>query len=86
MRLPKPNKAVIAKKPHIVAALRSIVQDENVVEDPEALKPYECDGLSAYRQLPLAVVLPETTDQISEILRYCDAARKNVVPRGAGTS
>tara|TARA_B100001123_G_C15336296_1_gene1032974 strand:- start:3865 stop:5352 length:1488 start_codon:yes stop_codon:yes gene_type:complete len=86
MRLPEPNKSVIAKKPHIVAALRSVVQDENVIEDPEALKPYECDGLSAYRQLPLAVVLPETTDQVSAILKYCDAEGINVVPRGAGTS
>ncbi|MGC1849431.1 MAG: FAD-linked oxidase C-terminal domain-containing protein, partial [Pseudolabrys sp.] len=50
------------------------------------LRPYESDGLTAYRQLPMVVVLPETTDQVAEILRYCHGEGIKVVPRGAGTS
>src|SRR5262249_2249799 len=50
------------------------------------MRPYESDGLTAYRQLPMLVVLPETTEQVSEILRFCHAEGIKVVPRGAGTS
>ncbi len=50
------------------------------------MRAYETDGLTAYRQLPLVVVLPETTAQVSEILRYCHANGIRVVPRGSGTS
>ena len=48
--------------------------------------PYESDGLTAYRQPPMVVVLPETTEQVSRVLRYCHEQRIKVVPRGAGTS
>ena len=48
--------------------------------------PYESDGLTAYRQLPMVVVLPETTEQVAEVLRYCHDEGIKVVPRGAGTS
>ena len=47
---------------------------------------YECDGLTAYRQLPLVVVLPETKEQLSRVLRFCNENNVKVVPRGAGTS
>src|SRR5262249_50752250 len=50
------------------------------------MRPYETDGLTAYRALPMLVVLPETTEQVSRILRYCHAEGIKVVPRGAGTS
>ena len=50
------------------------------------MRPYESDGLTAYRQLPMVVVLPETTAQVSRVLRYCHAEGIKVVPRGAGTS
>ena len=50
------------------------------------MRPYECDALSAYRQMPLVVVLPETVAQVSAILRYCRDNKVKVVPRGAGTS
>ena len=46
---------------------------EGVIDDPDGLRPFETDGLSAYRQTPLAVVLPETTAQVSAILRWCQA-------------
>ena len=53
---------------------------EAVIADELRLKPYETDGLSAYRQLPLAVVLPETTEQVAAVMRYCHAERRS---RGA---
>jgi glycolate oxidase len=56
-----------------------------VLSDPEELRPYECDGLSAYRQVPLLVVLPETVEQVQRILRLCHQYHVPVVARGAGT-
>src|SRR5471030_2260965 len=50
------------------------------------MKPYETDGLTAYHQPPMVVVLPETTEQVSQVLRYCHDEGIKVVPRGAGTS
>ncbi len=70
----------------IVASLRTIVHGEGVIATERELRPYESDGLTAYRQLPMVVVLPETTEQVAEILRYCHGEGIKVVPRGAGTS
>src|SRR3546814_2381824 len=50
------------------------------------MRPYESDGLTAYRQLPMVVELPETTAQVAAILKYCHAGGIKVVPRGSGTS
>ncbi len=86
MKMPAPDAALIARKAEIVRALSHIVPGEGVVSDPAALIPFESDGLSAYRQTPIAVVLPETTAQVSDILRWCQANGVKVVPRGAGTS
>ncbi len=86
MEMPKPDDAVIAKRHDIAAALRKIVPGEGVIVDEEALRPYESDGLTAYKTLPLIVVLPETTEQVSQVLRYCHENNIKVVPRGAGTS
>ncbi len=85
MEMPKPDPAIIARRDDVIAALRKIVPGEGVIVDEEELNAYECDGLMAYRQLPMVVVLPETTGQVSEILSYCHDAGINVVPRGAGT-
>jgi glycolate oxidase len=84
--MPAPDPALIARKAAIVRALKKIVPGEGVIADPAALVPYESDGLSAYRQTPLAVVLPETTDQVARLLAWCQANGVKVVPRGAGTS
>jgi glycolate oxidase len=91
IRQPDPKPEVLARQAEIVAALRAIVpphpvSGESVIADPLRLKPYETDGLSAYRQPPLAVVLPFTTAQVAAVLRYCHANGVRVVPRGAGTS
>ena len=66
--------------------LRAIVPGEGVIDDLDGMRPYECDALSAYRQMPLVVVLPETVAQVAAILRYCQDNKVKVVPRGAGTS
>ena len=84
--LPEPRPDVIGRKHEIVAALRRIVAGEGVIDTTNQMRAYESDGLTAYRQLPLAVVLPETTAQVSGILRYCHANGIRVVPRGSGTS
>ena len=84
--MPEPDAATLARRAEIVAALRAIVPGEGTIEREEELRVYESDGLTAYRQLPMLVVLPETTAQVSAILRYCYANNVRVVPRGAGTS
>ncbi|HEX7946960.1 MAG TPA: FAD-linked oxidase C-terminal domain-containing protein [Phenylobacterium sp.] len=86
MKMPAPDDALIARKGEIVRALRRLVPGEGVVSEPSDLTPFESDGLSAYRQAPLAVVLPETTAQVSAVLAWCQANGVKVVPRGAGTS
>ena len=63
----------------------SIVSSDSVLFEQEDLKPYECDGLSAYRALPLVVVLPETIEQVQKILTLCHKSHVPVVARGAGT-
>ena len=72
--------------PRSCAALRAIVPGEGVIATEREMRPYESDGLTAYRQLPMVVVLPETTEQVSRVLRYCHENGIKVVPRGAGTS
>jgi glycolate oxidase len=86
IRLPEPKAEVMARRAEIVAALRKIVPGEGVISETLRLKPYETDGLSAYRQPPLAVVLPTSTEQVAAVLRLCHAMGVRVVPRGAGTS
>jgi FAD/FMN-containing dehydrogenases len=86
MRMPEPDGSVIARRRDIVSALRAIVPGEGVIVDESELRAYECDGLTAYRQLPMVVVLPSTTEQVSQVLRTCKEMGVKVVPRGAGTS
>ncbi|AWJ83385.1 FAD-binding oxidoreductase [Azospirillum sp. TSH58] len=86
MRMPAPDDGVIARRREIIAALRTIVPGEGVIADESELRAYECDGLTAYRQLPMVVVLPSTVEQVSRVLRTCKEMGVKVVPRGAGTS
>jgi len=86
MRMPDPDRDVLSKRTEIIAALRRIVPGEGVIAEEEELRAYECDGLTAYRQLPMIVVLPESKQQVSDILKYCHGRGVKIVPRGAGTS
>ncbi|HYG91792.1 MAG TPA: FAD-linked oxidase C-terminal domain-containing protein [Azospirillum sp.] len=86
MRMPPPDSGTISRRREIVERLRAIVPGEGVIVDEEELRAYECDGLTAYRQPPLVVVLPSTTAQVAQVLKTCKEMGVKVVPRGAGTS
>ena len=86
MKMPDPDQAVLARRAEIIAALRAIVPAQSVISEEKELAVYESDGLTAYRQLPMIVVLPETAAQVSQILAYCQQNNVKIVPRGAGTS
>ena len=73
------------KNQELIRQLRDILPAEAVLSEQEDLKPFECDGLSAYRQVPLAVVLPETEEQVRAILQLCRRENVPVVARGSGT-
>jgi glycolate oxidase len=86
LTMPASDSTVLGRRAEIVASLREIVPGEGVIDSDAEMRPFESDGLTAYRQLPMVVVLPETTAQVSLILRYCHGEGIKVVPRGAGTS
>ena len=80
------NPATLANRDQIVTGLRALLPETGVIAEPLRLKPYETDGLSAYRQPPMVVVLPETTEQVAAVMAFCHQHNVRVVPRGAGTS
>lgn len=84
--LPAPKPEILARRGAILADLARLLPADAVIGEAIRMKPYETDGLAAYRQMPLAVVLPRTTREVAEVLRYCFANGIRVVPRGAGTS
>src|SRR5258705_4345284 len=84
--MPVPDEAVLKRRLEIVRALRTMVPAEGVIDPEREMRPYQSDGLTAYRQLPMVVVLPHTTDQVAAVLHYCHYNGIKVVPRGAGTS
>ncbi len=73
------------KQALLVSALSPILAEDALLWQPEDTIPYECDGLAAYRKMPLAVALPETEDQVVRILKACHAMKIPIVPRGSGT-
>src|SRR5213079_932174 len=86
MEMPAPDQAVIARRDEIAAALRQIVPGEGVILSEPERRAYESDGLTAYHQSPLIVVLPSTLAEVAAVLRYCKEEGIKLVPRGAGTS
>ncbi|SED62677.1 glycolate oxidase [Pseudomonas mohnii] len=72
-------------KQALLQALREQIPDLEILRSREELKPYECDGLSAYRTTPMLVVLPREIEQVEKLLKICHQQRVPVVPRGAGT-
>src|SRR5947207_6231174 len=81
--MPPSDQAVLARRADIVAALRAIVPGEGVIDSAAEMRAYESDGLTAYRQPPMVVVLPNTTEQVALVLKYCAAQGIKVVPRGS---
>jgi glycolate oxidase len=77
--------ASTALRQSLAARLREFMPRNSVLTEEEDLRPYECDGLSAYRQLPWIVALPETVEQVGRLLRLCSEQNIPVVARGAGT-
>src|SRR3989344_1671624 len=69
----------------VCTALRAFMPEDSVLFAREDVTPYECDGLSAYRQVPMVVALPENEQQVCDILEACCLMRVPVVARGAGT-
>jgi glycolate oxidase len=84
--MPEADQVVLNRRDEIVAALRQIVPGEGVISSTLEMMPYESDALTAYRQPPMVVVLPDTTEQVSQVLKYCYDNCIKVVPRGSGTS
>ncbi len=75
-----------AQRARALERLSAILPRDSLLHEVEDTRPFECDGLSAFRQLPMAVALPETEEQVCEILRACQELDVPVVARGAGTS
>ena len=86
LALPDPDRAVLARRDDIVKQLATLVPEAILITDEEGRRTFETDALTAYRCLPLAVVLPSSTEEVSRILRFCHENHVKVVPRGAGTS
>ena len=86
LQMPQPDRVTLNRSEDIIADLKRIAGEEAVIADEDGRRTFETDGLTAYRAMPLAVVLPDTTDLVAEVLRYCHRERLKVVARGAGTS
>ena len=85
LQMPKVDNAIMSKKDKFASDLRGIINPKNVLSNFDELRPFETDGLTAYRQMPMLVVMPETVEEVSQILKYCNENKIKVVPRGAGT-
>jgi glycolate oxidase len=86
LSLPNPDHAVLQRRGEILKQLKKVAPNATLIADSEGRRTFESDALTAYRCLPLAVVLPESTEEVSAILVFCRDNHIKVVPRGAGTS
>jgi glycolate oxidase len=75
----------LARQRQVVAALKSVLPEHALLFREEDTRPYECDGLTIYRQVPMVVALPDTEAQVAQVLKICHKMGVPVVPRGAGT-
>ncbi len=75
----------LTRQREVVSALRGLLPASSILFDDEDIRPYECDGLAAYRQMPMVVALPENEAQVAAVLRTCRDLKVPIVPRGAGT-
>ena len=72
LKMPKVDRQIIKKKDFIMKDISKFTKITNILSEREELKPYETDGLTAYKQTPMLVVLPESTKEVSQILSYCN--------------
>ena len=86
IKLPEPDKSILRRRDAIVADLAAMFRPDQLISDEVGRRAFETDALTAYRRLPLAVVLPNSTQEVADVLRYCDENNIKVVARGAGTS
>ena len=86
IEMPVPDAAVLRRSAHIIKDLIALAGADAVIADEDGRRTFETDGLTAYRCMPLAVVLPKTTEEVARVLRYCHREGIKVVARGAGTS
>ena len=78
--MPSPDEGILKRKDQIIAQLRAVLPGEGIIDDENETRAYECDALTAYHCPPLAVALPGTTREVSEILGICDRESVPVVP------
>jgi glycolate oxidase len=83
---PTPEPGILARRDSILAGLAALLPAGSLITKEDERRPFETDALTAYRRLPLAVVLPTSTEEVADVLKYCRDAGVYVVPRGAGTS
>jgi len=86
MQMPKPDPAILARKPELISRLQEVLPRDSVIHDPAQTRAYECDALTAYKCPPLCAVLPASTQEVSDVLKICHQMGVPVVPRGSGTS
>ena len=86
IRFTEPNREILARRDSIINDLTRLVDPAGLITSTDECRAYETDALTAYRKMPLAVVLPKTTEEVSAVLKYCHDTGVKVVPRGAGTS
>ena len=86
LRLPDPDQAVISRRAAIIEDIARLIGRDALIADEDGRRAFETDALTAYRRVPLLVVLPRTTEDVSKVLRYCHDNGLKVIPRGAGTS
>ncbi len=86
MKMPAAESEALAQRDELLAELGTILPAERIIADEPGLRTYDCDALTAYRQTPMLVVLPDKVDEVSKILAVCDRRGIKVVARGAGTS
>ena len=86
IELPLPDFSVLERRDRIVRDLETLCGADQVISDEDGRRTFETDALTAYRRMPLAVVLPTSTEDVVRVLKYAKANGIKVVPRGAGTS
>ncbi len=86
VKMPEPDLGTIGRRSIIAADLARLIGKDGLIVDEDGRRAFETDALTAYRSMPLVVVLPRTTEEVSRILKYCFENNLKVIPRGAGTS